>query len=174
MAVVCLAHEAGEAPTKLLGNGGAGMGYEGLGDPGDWAVEIDTYQRWVPPSSSLGPRLTAMSSRDSCNDPPVPHISLHSPPMPHHRNALACTKPGSVPPISDGSWRTLRLHHDGANRKVKAWLIDPVFDDVEASRGAAGDALFLWEATLPALDEDKTMTTYGVTAATGGFAQAVS
>jgi len=41
MAFVCLS-QSGQ--PKLLGEGGAGLGYEGLGAESDWAVEVDTYQ----------------------------------------------------------------------------------------------------------------------------------
>jgi hypothetical protein len=31
----------------LVGDGGSGLGYDGLGGKDDWAVEIDTYQTSV-------------------------------------------------------------------------------------------------------------------------------
>jgi hypothetical protein len=43
LAFVCL-QQQGDVPAHLLGEGGAGLGYDGLGGSGDWAAEIDTYQ----------------------------------------------------------------------------------------------------------------------------------
>lgn len=43
MAFVCLDDSEG-VKVQTLGEGGAGLGYDGLGRDGDWAVEIDTYQ----------------------------------------------------------------------------------------------------------------------------------
>jgi hypothetical protein len=54
MAFVCLLTRHG-IDTALLGGDGAGLGYSGLGQAGDWAVEIDTYRRWVTnPALSKG------------------------------------------------------------------------------------------------------------------------
>jgi len=44
MAFVCLSQSGQTPKPKLLGEGGAGLGYDGLGSESDWAVEIDTYQ----------------------------------------------------------------------------------------------------------------------------------
>lgn len=50
MALVCLYNKtisdggAGQTKQNLVGDGGSGLGYDGLGGPNDWAVEIDTYQ----------------------------------------------------------------------------------------------------------------------------------
>lgn len=44
MAFVCLNQSERTQKPKLLGEGGAGLGYDGLGRDSDWAVEIDTYQ----------------------------------------------------------------------------------------------------------------------------------
>ena len=43
MAFVCIQHEE-STPPRILGEGGAGLGYDGLGGNGDWVAEIDTYQ----------------------------------------------------------------------------------------------------------------------------------
>lgn len=44
MSFVCLSQSERIAQPKVLGEGGAGLGYDGLGEASDWAVEIDTYQ----------------------------------------------------------------------------------------------------------------------------------
>ncbi|WVW80091.1 hypothetical protein I302_102064 [Kwoniella bestiolae CBS 10118] len=72
-------------PPDTVGLRGYGMGYDGLGGEGDFAIEVDTYR-----------------TQDHASDPPTPHISLHSPPKAHHRYSLECTKPGSIPFLSDG------------------------------------------------------------------------
>jgi peptide-N4-(N-acetyl-beta-glucosaminyl)asparagine amidase len=44
MAFVCLSRSEQVPKPTLLGEGGAGLGYDGLGGESDWAVEVDTYQ----------------------------------------------------------------------------------------------------------------------------------
>ena len=110
------------ASDKKLGLGGYGLGYSGLGGQGDFAVEsgltacishvivltlnpVDTYR-----------------TRDYADDPPTPHISVHSPPDAHHRHSIACTPPDSLPYLSDGVSRVLDLFYDGTSRRLRGFL----------------------------------------------------
>lgn len=69
MAFVCMGvgkdEELGvEGGARLMGEGGAGLGYDTLGGEGDWAVEIDTYQTYVrPPNSSPENPIRSSKSR---------------------------------------------------------------------------------------------------------------
>jgi hypothetical protein len=45
MAFVFLSAAQGDGHQTLLGSGGAGLGYGGVGARDDWVVELDTYQR---------------------------------------------------------------------------------------------------------------------------------
>ena len=45
MAFVFLSAGENVVPQELLGRGGAGLGYSGIGGKGDWVVELDTYRR---------------------------------------------------------------------------------------------------------------------------------
>ncbi|WVQ94740.1 hypothetical protein IAU59_001820 [Kwoniella sp. CBS 9459] len=97
------------ARERSLGLGGYGMGYDGVGGDGDFAIEVDTYR-----------------TQDHADDPPTPHISLQSPPKAHHRHSLACTRPGSIPHLSDGRVYELEVFYEGsdrpAKRRVRAYL----------------------------------------------------
>ncbi|WVF67140.1 hypothetical protein IAT40_001885 [Kwoniella sp. CBS 6097] len=100
-----------------LGLGGYGMGYDGVGGEGDFALEIDTYR-----------------TQDYADDPPTPHISLQSPPKSHHRHSLSCTKPGSIPHLSDGRVYELELFYEGSveqRKRVRAYLDVPNEGSIE-------------------------------------------
>lgn len=104
---------------------------------------------------------------DRCNDPPTPHISLHSPPKSHHRYCIAVTPPFSLPDLSDGETRTLRIAINTESETVQAELIIP---------GEMEEVLPLWEAKLPGSGKmaGSSKRLLGLTASTGGIAQAVS
>ncbi|OCF34733.1 hypothetical protein I316_03777 [Kwoniella heveanensis BCC8398] len=96
------------ARERGLGLGGYGMGYDGVGGNGDFAIEVDTYR-----------------TQDYADDPPTPHISLQSPPKAHHRHSIACTKAGSIPHLSNGRTYDLEVFYEGSSteqRTVKAYL----------------------------------------------------
>ncbi|WWC68682.1 uncharacterized protein I206_102616 [Kwoniella pini CBS 10737] len=104
---------------KGLGLGGYGLGYDGLGDSKDFAIEIDTYR-----------------TQDHADDPPTPHISLHSPLKAHHQYSLSCTKPGSIPFLSDGKAYNLEIFYQsleagGKERRVRGYLHTPDEDILE-------------------------------------------
>lgn len=104
---------------------------------------------------------------DRCNDPPTPHISLHSPPKSHHRHCIAVTPPFSLPDLSDGETRALRIAINTESETVQAELIIP---------GEMEEVLPLWEAKLPGSGKmaGSSKRLLGLTASTGGIAQAVS
>jgi peptide-N4-(N-acetyl-beta-glucosaminyl)asparagine amidase len=113
-------------------------------------------------------------SQDSCADPPTPHISLHSPPNPHHRFSLACTQQDSIPDITDASWRTLKIQYDSSDSSVVAWLSDDEDSTVTSRTTPNAAFVLLWQAKLPTSSGRTLSYRLGITAATGGFAQAVS
>ncbi|WRT65646.1 uncharacterized protein IL334_002591 [Kwoniella shivajii] len=88
-----------------LGLGGFGLGYDGLGGDGDFAIEIDTYR-----------------TQDYADDPPTPHISIHSPPKAHHRYSIGCTKPGSIPHLSDGRVYAFEVIYQSSSKEIKGYL----------------------------------------------------
>lgn len=90
---------------RKLGDGGSGIGYSGIGDKGDFAVEVDTYR-----------------AQDRTDDPPTPHISVHSPPNAHHRHSLSCTAAGDLPYLSDGAAYTLELLFNGSTRALAGYF----------------------------------------------------
>jgi hypothetical protein len=94
-------------------------------------------------------------TQDHADDPPTPHISLHSPPNAHHRFSLGCVKPSHLPPIVDGATYDLVSVYDGASSRVRVSLNGIDLIDVAVPRGT-GD----WYM--------------GVTAACGGLYQTVS
>lgn len=115
-------------------------------------------------------------SQDSCADPPTPHISLHCPPNPHHRYAVACTAVDCIPDVSDSSWRTITIQYEANTRTITTWLT--IDDDItKSSKNHIMDKVLLWQATLPSSVQPASngiAYRLGLTAATGGFAQAVS
>ncbi|WVR03834.1 hypothetical protein IAU60_000831 [Kwoniella sp. DSM 27419] len=96
------------AHSPQLGLGGFGLGYDGVGGEGDFAIEIDTYR-----------------TQDHADDPPTPHISLHSPPNAHHQYSIASTKPGQIPFLSDGKVYTLQVFFRAADRTIRGYLNIP-------------------------------------------------
>ncbi|WWC87829.1 uncharacterized protein L201_002721 [Kwoniella dendrophila CBS 6074] len=100
-----------------LGLGGYGLGYDGLGEEGDFAIEIDTYR-----------------TQDYADDPPTPHISIHSPLKAHHKFSLEYTKPNSIPFLSNGKVFELEIlseiTHDGEKR-IRVYLITPDKDELQ-------------------------------------------
>ena len=84
--------QADPAGVKAIGQGGCQLGYGGISH--SLAIEIDTY-----------------CSADRCDDPPAPHISIHTrqnePNDAHHRYSLWSS--GSVPALSDGNLYHLRI-----------------------------------------------------------------
>ena len=138
------------APSGIetLGRGGCDLGYGGL--PASIAVEIDTYR-----------------SEDRCNDPPTPHISVHSRGLEgndaHHRSSLWCTRPGALPDFGDGRTYRLRLEFTQEARQLRIWFTDSEDDFEELTTEAVH---------LPdCLGSQRYM---GWTASTGGLHQAHS
>ncbi|KAK1927495.1 hypothetical protein DB88DRAFT_478214 [Papiliotrema laurentii] len=129
-----------------MGQGGFGLGYTQQDlRAGDFAVEVDTFQ-----------------SYDFADDPPVPHVSVHSPPHAHHRYSIACSRAACLPPLSDGREHSLEVVYDGSRRKLQGWL------------KAAGDAeaYDLWETEIPSPAQgDEAYWHIGVTGSTGGLWQ---
>jgi hypothetical protein len=137
--------------------------------------------------SPLGPVVQASHSPltffsvDRTADPDTPHISLHSPPDPHHRHSIACTlSPTSLPPLTDGRPYALRIQFDGQEKNVHVWLSDR--PATESPDEEAKDDIRDWELlfggaiALPleasSGEEDKEMW-LGVSAACGGIAEIV-
>ncbi|EIW66613.1 hypothetical protein TREMEDRAFT_34776, partial [Tremella mesenterica DSM 1558] len=103
---------------RKLGEGGFGLGYSGIGKQGDFAIEIDTYL-----------------SQDHAQDPPIPHISIHSPLNAHHRNSLSCSLPGQIPFLSDGILHTLEIYFKASSRHVRVYLqLRSTSDDINLDR----------------------------------------
>lgn len=115
-------------------------------------LEVDTYR-----------------SQDHADDPPAPHISVHSPPDAHHLNSIVCTKEGHIPYLSNGRIWTLELIFDGASRQLTGWLKSKA----EAKSGGKADDVSLWQATVPA-GGDGGAWHVGVTGSCGGLWQKVS
>lgn len=134
--------------VNALGKGGCDLGYGGL--KSSVAVELDTYR-----------------SQDRCNDPPTPHISIHSRGHEgndaHHRSSLWCTSPGALPDLADGRTYRLRLVFSGGYRSLQIWFTDSAAgEDFEELTGGP--------VQLPDyLSEQKFI---GWTASTGGLHQA--
>lgn len=80
---------------------------------------------------------------------------------------MAATPPFTLPNLSDGRKRTLRIAVDKENKKVQAELVIP---------GPQEEVLPLWEVKLPdrGLISSAGTRLLGLTAATGGISQAVS
>lgn len=149
------------ASELRLGVGGFGLGYDGIGREGDFAVEGEL--GFVANRGSQA--VDTFCSYDHAEDPAVPHISLHSPPKAHHQYSIACTRPGAMPLVNDGRVYTLEAIYDARSRSVSAFLKIP----------GEGAKLGLWKAPVPpAVQGGQAMPRYvGVTAATGGLWQKV-
>ncbi|OWT36349.1 peptide-N4-(N-acetyl-beta-glucosaminyl)asparagine amidase [Cryptococcus neoformans Bt1] len=135
-------------PNKALGLGGYGLGYSGLGGKGDFAVEVDTYR-----------------TQDYADDPPTPHISVHSPPEAHHRNSIGCTAPGTLPKLSNGKEHRLQILYRGEDRRVRGYL-------TILSGGTVKDEtdIEVFDVVVPLGDEQKPWF-IGVTGSCGGLWQ---
>ena len=94
-------------------------------------------QRSTPADLSVDTYRT----RDHADDPPTPHISLHSPPDAHHRSSLACTSVGQIPWLSDGRSYTLELIYNSQRRSLQAHLA--------SSHTAEAEEIPLWEVKIP-------------------------
>lgn len=94
---------------KALGQGGCDMGYGGLLDC--LAIELDTYR-----------------SVDRCDDPPTPHISIHTgrsrEVSAHHKASLWCSKQGAIPNIDDGRQYRLRAELSQNRKELRIFLDD--------------------------------------------------
>lgn len=106
-------------------------------------------------------------TQDHADDPPAPHISVHSPPHAHHRHSIACTSPGQVPFLSDGKVWSLEFIYEGSRRRLVGWL---------RSEGAGPegkvDEVGLWDAIVSSGEGGDWYV--GVTGSCGGLWQRVS
>ncbi|WWC60252.1 uncharacterized protein I303_102818 [Kwoniella dejecticola CBS 10117] len=149
-----------------LGLGGYGLGYDGLGQDGDFAIEIDTYR-----------------TQDHADDPPTPHISLHSPLKAHHKHSLGCTKPGSIPFLSDGRVYELEViyrcpspspssspsaDNESSTRRVQAYLRTPEHDILEVLDVSLPESE---ESSSGSKSENKKEWYVGISGACGGLWQ---
>lgn len=147
---------------------------------GDCTITLE-YEGWLILSS------TAANSRDHANDPPTPHISLHSPPLAHHSHSLCCTPPDSIPQLSDGVARKLRVEVCFKKGEVRCWFSVGARDDTfqASDTGMEGTSssdtqeewIHLFHKVMPdKLESWNVMNemTVVLSASTGGLAQAVS
>ncbi|KIR32672.1 peptide-N4-(N-acetyl-beta-glucosaminyl)asparagine amidase [Cryptococcus deuterogattii MMRL2647] len=135
-------------PKKALGLGGYGLGYSGLGGKGDFAVEVDTYR-----------------TQDYADDPPTPHISVHSPPEAHHLNSIGCTAPGTLPHLSNGKEHRLQILYRGEDRRVRGYLTIPPEANVKE-----GTDIEAFNIDIPSANEQNPWF-IGVTGSCGGLWQ---
>ncbi|KIR27981.1 peptide-N4-(N-acetyl-beta-glucosaminyl)asparagine amidase [Cryptococcus deuterogattii LA55] len=135
-------------PKKALGLGGYGLGYSGLGGKGDFAVEVDTYR-----------------TQDYADDPPTPHISVHSPPEAHHLNSIGCTAPGTLPHLSNGKEHRLQILYRGEDRRVRGYLTIPPEANVKE-----GTDIEVFNIDIPSANEQNPWF-IGVTGSCGGLWQ---
>lgn len=145
-----------------MGQGGFGLGYTQQDlRAGDFAVEGESEVRF----EQCLRLVDTFQSYDFADDPPVPHVSVHSPPHAHHRYSIACSRAACLPPLSDGREHSLEVVYDGSRRKLQGWL------------KAAGDAeaYDLWETEIPSPAQgDEAYWHIGVTGSTGGLWQKAS
>ena len=105
-------------------------------------------------------------TQDFADDPPTPHISVHSPPDAHHRHSIVCTPPNSLPYLSDGNVYTLELLYDGSTRRLIGYLSS------ESGQRAGGNEISLFDTSVPVgTGEDWYV---GITGSCGGLWQRVS
>ncbi|KAL7421158.1 Peptide-N(4)-(N-acetyl-beta-glucosaminyl)asparagine amidase [Cryptotrichosporon argae] len=131
------------SPERKLGLGGFGLGYTGLGGKGDFAIEIDTYH-----------------TQDHADDPPTPHVSVHSPPHAHHRHSIALAGREQLPCLTDGWPYTLDVFFKSSDRSLKAFLS-------YAAKDGGSKEIHLFDARIP---EGENKDWYaGVTASCGGL-----
>lgn len=144
MAIVLHSDPAG---VKAVGRGGCDLGYGGLKNC--LAIELDTYR-----------------SVDRCDDPPTPHVSVHTAGSgavsAHHQNSLWCSKPGTLPALDDGRPYTVRIEVSLPRQELRIFLNDRTERDfVEVTNGP------LRLLTVP----EGGYKCFGWTAATGGLHQ---
>lgn len=153
---------------RKLGLGGYGLGYSGLGVKGDFAVESEygVYSNGILADVTVDTYRT----EDHAEDPPAPHISVHSPPLAHHRHSIACTRPGQIPLLSDGRIWTLDVIYDGSTRRLVGWLKSKD----ESSEYGEVDEIGLWDVVIPVGDGSAGDWYVGVTGSCGGLWQRVS
>jgi peptide-N4-(N-acetyl-beta-glucosaminyl)asparagine amidase len=175
------AYRNASGQVKVLGDGGAGLGYTGLGTQQDFAIELDTYRRYVDFDCSNAVTYLAHPpfSVDRCNDPPTPHISLHQPPNSHHNYSKACTAPHTIPDIADGQVYGLKIQHEvhaTSNKQViTTWLRESSSRQGTTGESQESAPLFLWQVTQPWSPSDAgEHRVFAFTASTGGLTQAVS
>lgn len=133
--------------VSALGAGGCDLGYGGLKDC--LAIEVDTYR-----------------SVDRCDDPPTPHISVHTAASQavsaHHRFSLWCSKSGSIPNVDNGQQYTLRIELSHISNELRIFFND----------STEGDFVELTDqpviiSSMP----EQGYKVFGWTAATGGLHQ---
>lgn len=108
-------------------------------------------------------------TQDHADDPPTPHISVHSPPLAHHTHSIACTRPGQIPFLSDGKNWELELVYDGVKRELSGWLNGR--DEAEGDE--TKDQVELWQVVIPKGGASGEWY-IGVTGSCGGLWQKVS
>ena len=98
-------------------------------------------------------------TQDHADDPPIPHISVHSPPLAHHDYSIACLD--SLFYMSDNQVHSLELLYNGDTRLLRGYL-----------RQSGEEQIKLWEVILPqGAGKDWYV---GVTGSCGGLWQRVS
>ena len=140
--------------VQALGDGGCDLGYGGIRNC--FAVEIDTYE-----------------SSDRCDDPPTPHISVHTAGTDavtaHHRHSLWCTKPGTLPDLDDGGEYSIRLEVSQSQKYLRIFFNDNLENDfVElttepidiGSTLGFGDKCLGWTAATGGLHQEHTVTSF--------------
>lgn len=129
-------------PTAL-GRGGCDLGYGGIAN--SVALEIDTYR-----------------SQDRCDDPPTPHLSIHSrgkqPNEARHRSSLWCSS--DIPDVADGRLYSVRLEVADL-KEMRVYLSDSKEDDF----------LQLGRVDIPDFKGEDGSLCLSFTASTGGLAQ---
>lgn len=134
--------------VKAIGEGGCELGYGGLQNC--IAVELDTYR-----------------SSDRCDDPPTPHISVHTAGQgavsAHHRYSLWGTKPGTLPDLDDGRAYSIRLEVSISRKQLRIFFNDNQDNDfIELTSEPI---------TIPSVFANNAAKYIGWTAATGGLHQ---
>ena len=99
-------------------------------------------------------------TQDYADDPPTPHISVHSPPHAHHKHSIVCTQKDAIPYLSNGKAYGLELLYNGETRKLHGYLHLP-----------EGEEIGLFDVQIP---HGRGQDWYvGVTGACGGLWQKV-
>lgn len=113
-------------------------------------------------------KVDTYRTQDYADDPPTPHISVHSPPEAHHRNSIGCTAPGTLPKLSNGKEHRLQILYRGEDRRVRGYL-------TILSEGTVKDEtdIEVFDVVVPLGDEQKPWF-IGVTGSCGGLWQKVN